>query len=267
MDYKIINNLKVFYRKDTSDELVIKEIFEDRIFEKGFPEYRAKRDHIIIDVGAHIGVYSMILSQQINKGILYAFEPCADTFTYLNKNIKINKIHNIKSYKIALNNNIGTTKLFYDIENGNWGHSIVKKFSTEGEMVETDTLSHFFLTNNIQKCDLIKFNCEGAEFKILLTTPVAELKKINHMLVLYHMDLTEDYSIEQLIAHLKKASFYTEIRQKSFDGKRGWLIVIKASKIKKVVLEVKSKLQKKKILMESKLRILKRRIINAAKGI
>ena len=241
--HKNINNLKVFYRAGTSDELVIQETFYDHIFEKGFPEYQPKEDDVIIDIGAHIGTYSLVVSQQLKKGTVYAFEPCLDTFTLLQKNAEENAIKNIIPLKIALSDSIGTTTLFYDIENGNWGHSIVKSFSSEGEVVETSTLANFFETNNINRCDFIKFNCEGAEFKILLATPVDVLKRVKHMLVLFHLDLTDEYTIEQLLNHLAAAGFYTEIRQRSHDSKRGWLIVIKASFFKKAVLVLKRKIK------------------------
>ncbi len=243
MEHKTNNNLKVFYREGTSDELVIQETFYDQIFEKGFPEYQPKEDDVIIDIGAHIGTYSLVVSQQLKKGTVYAFEPCLDTFTYLQRNVTENEIKNIIPLKIALSDSIGTTTLFYDIENGNWGHSIVKSFSSEGEVVETDTLSNFFEANNINRCDFIKFNCEGAEFKILLAAPVSVLKRVKNMLVLFHLDLTDEYSIEQLLSHLKAAGFYTEIRQRSHDAKRGWLIVIKASFFRKAGLILKRKMK------------------------
>jgi len=240
MDYKSIDNLKVYYRKGTSDESVIKETFFDQIFQIGFPEYIPKPDHIVIDIGAHIGTYSLLLSQILTAGMVHAFEPCEETYVHLEKNITGNNIKNIKAHKIALTDSIGETKLYYDTENGNWGHSIVKELSSFGEIVKTDTLSSFFETNKIENCDYIKFNCEGAEFKILLSTPVEVLKKVQNMLVLYHLDLTSEYTIKQLIDHLKKAGFYTEIRQKRDDGKRGWLIVIRASAFKKIGLTLKS---------------------------
>ena len=229
MDYKSINNLKVFFRKGTSDEYVIKDTIIDHIFENGFPEYKPEKDDLVIDIGAHIGTYSLVLSQQLTNGAIHAFEPCLDTFNYLEQNIKGNKLANVFAHKIALSDSIGTTKLYYDTEHGNWGHSIIKDFSSEGEIVKTDTLSNFFTENHIEKCDLIKFNCEGAEFKILLSTPMSLLKKIQKMLVLYHLDLANDTTIEQLISHLKNAGFYTEIRQESDDKKRGWLIAIRGS--------------------------------------
>jgi FkbM family methyltransferase len=258
MEYKTINDLNVFYREGTSDEFVIQETFYDQIFEKGFPEYKVKDNDVVIDIGAHIGTYSLVLSQQLKSGTIYAFEPCLDTFTYLQKNVSENKIANIIPLKIALSDSIGTTTLFYDIENGNWGHSIVKSFSSEGEVVETNTLTNFFEANNISNCDFIKFNCEGAEFKILLSTPVDVLKKIKYMLVLFHLDLTDEYSIEQLLNHLHAAGLYTEIRQRSFDSKRGWLIVINASFLRKTGLTIKRKIKSAKTQLLRPFRKIKR---------
>jgi hypothetical protein len=145
--------------------------------------------------------------------------------------VEINKITNIKIFKSALSDHVGETKLFYDLENGNWGHSITRNFSSEGEIVKMDTLANFFQINNIKKCDFIKFNCEGAEFGILLSCPIEVLKKVKNMLVLYHLDLISNYTLEELIKHLQSAGFYTEIRQKSYDEKRGWLIVMRKTKL------------------------------------
>ncbi|HEY4326116.1 MAG TPA: FkbM family methyltransferase [Mucilaginibacter sp.] len=226
--YKNIDGLDVFYRKGTCDDVVIKETFQDELFEKGFPEYKIKKNHLVIDIGAHIGAYSLKLSRQLTDGLVYAFEPCLDTFTYLEKNVVSNNIKNINIIRVALSDHVGETKLYYDHRNGSWGHSIVKNFSSNGEMVQTDTLSNFFKTNSIRKCDFMKFNCEGAEFKILLSTPTAILQRIRHILVLYHLDLTDDYTIEQLVNHLKKSGFYTNIRQENPQKQRGWLIAFQS---------------------------------------
>lgn len=258
MDYKSINNLKVFFRKGTSDEYVIKDTIIDHIFENGFPEYQPEKNHLVIDIGAHIGTYSLVLSQLLTDGAIHAFEPCLDTFNYLERNIKGNNLTNVFAHKIALSDSIGTTKLYYDTEHGNWGHSIIKDFSSEGEIVKTDTLSNFFTVNNIEKCDFMKFNCEGAEFKILLSTPVELLKRVDKMLILYHLDLANDVTIEQLIMRLKHAGFYTEIRQESNDKKRGWLIAIRGS----VFAKVKMSFIKKYYRFRIKLGAAVKRIIN-----
>jgi|SRR6185437_6644585 len=239
LDTMRIAGYNVAYRPRTSDEEVINDTFNKDIFFKGFPEYKIQPNHVVLDIGAHIGTYSLQLASYLSGGKVFAFEPCLDTFTLLQKNVEINGLKSVAVYKVALTDYVGTTKLFYDIEHGNWGHSIVKSFSEQGEIVETDTLSNFLTKNKLDHLDFIKFNCEGAEFKIILSTPPEQLRKVDKMLVLYHMDLEEQYTVQDLIRHLRKAGFYTEIRNIEDAGKRGWLCVMQAGPMEKAVLATK----------------------------
>lgn len=246
---KTINGLTFFYREFSPDEQVIKDTITDNIFFEGFPEYKIKPNHIVFDIGAHIGAFSLLLSSRLPKGKVFAFEPCLETFEILEKNIEVNSIENILPFKVALTDYVGETKLYYDVNEGNWGHSITKAYSEKGEVVPTDTLNNFFQTHKIEKCDFMKFNCEGAEFKIILSTPKEALKKIDTMLVLYHMDLAEEFKISQLVNHLKSAGFYTEIRNQTEEGKRGWLIVMRVNYFQKTIFLSKIKIRKGKKLL------------------
>src|SRR5579871_5050502 len=153
-----VAGFNIAFRPNSSDEEVIRDTFEKDIFFKGFPEYQGGSNHTVLDIGAHIGTYSLQLSSYVPSGKVYAFEPCLDTYTLLAKNVEINSLKNVEVHKIALTDYTGTTKLFYDIEHGNWGHSIVKSFSEQGEIVNTDTLANFFTSHKIDKIDFIKFN-------------------------------------------------------------------------------------------------------------
>ena len=50
----------IFYRDHASDEDVLRYGFERDIFFLGVPEYRPHREDTIIDVGAHIGTFSLL---------------------------------------------------------------------------------------------------------------------------------------------------------------------------------------------------------------
>ena len=128
IEIKKVGKFNIHYRPNSSDEDVLMHSFENDIFYKGIPEYLSKKTAIIIDVGAHIGTFSMLSSIISPKGKIYAIEPCKETFEILNKNKIENKIENLLLSNIALSDFKGETKLFYDNEFGNWGHSISKKF-------------------------------------------------------------------------------------------------------------------------------------------
>jgi FkbM family methyltransferase len=235
------NGIRMAYRLGSVDEQVICDTIVDDIFFKGTPEYVPKSDDILIDVGAHIGAFSILAATRVPYGRIYAIEPSQESFELLEQNVQLNRCSNIIPIKKALHDRKGEIKLFHDIELGNWGHSIVKEFSTEGEMVQCDTLERFFVENRIQVCNFIKFNCEGAEFSILLSAPIATLKKIENILILYHCDLETKYGLDELAQHLKKANF---ILVKRFQfGERGWIIGHR-NLLRHVLLSTKHRIKK-----------------------
>ncbi|MCE7992762.1 MAG: FkbM family methyltransferase [Roseivirga sp.] len=233
------NGLQVFYREGTADEGVLQHSFEKDIFFKGMPEYQPRDGHCIIDIGAHIGTFSLLAATTNKIGKIYAIEPCLDTYSVLEKNILENRLINLHPHRLALSDKKGTAKLFYDTATGNWGHSLTHAFSAQGEEVPTDTLDAFFEENDIEHCHFIKFNCEGSEFDILLQASSETLARIDNMLVLYHMDLTDKHHVNDIIKRLKKLGFYTEKRYVSQKGKRGWLVVMRTNGVHSIFLSFK----------------------------
>lgn len=218
-----INGINIFYRENSADEFVLNHSFEKDIYLLNIKGYTPKSGDIIIDIGAHIGTFAIYLAS-ISAGInVYAIEASKDTYSYLQKNINENNISNVHSFHIALSGQIGKIKLFHDLKSGNWGHSISKNISDSFEEVEATTLNEFIKNNNIGVCDLVKLNCEGAEFDILLNTDNNILSKsIKRLIILYHEDLSESSSYKSLLRHLKNSNFATTILFK--EKKRGWII-------------------------------------------
>ena len=220
MEIKRIGNFDVAYRSGTADESVIDHSFDKDIFFTGVPEYIPGTNDVIIDVGAHIGTFSMLAAQKSPKGQIYAIEASLETFNYLRANVALNKLAHVSPFYLALSDRKGTVHLHHD--RGNWGHSIMKELSNRREEVPCYTLENFMTTNRIESCHYVKFNCEGAEFPILMSTPNRILQRIRMMLVLYHEDLAEGYTLKGLQSKLEDAGFTTELRNPR--RTRGWLI-------------------------------------------
>ncbi len=220
LDIGSFSGFEIAYRRGTTDEDVIAECFDHDIFFAGVPEYRPAEDHIIIDVGAHIGTFSLLAASKVPKGQVYAIEASIETFNLLRINVALNHAANIDPSHLALADNQGTCTLYYDL--GHWGHTIVKPLGGHGETVSTDSLASFLKARNISRCHFMKLNCEGAEFPILLSAPVEVLQRFNMMLILYHCDLYTKYSKQDLVAHLRVSGFNTTIRETTHE--RGWII-------------------------------------------
>lgn len=152
MKQRKIDNLIINYRENSADELVLEHSFEKDIFLSSIPYYKIRDNQIIIDVGAHIGTFSLFLSNK-NKSIkTFSFEPSEETYDLMKLNISDNNLEEvIIPLRYALFDEDSETKLFHDEESGNWGHSIVNPLSTSYERVQTISPNTFFDQYNINK--------------------------------------------------------------------------------------------------------------------
>lgn len=228
MRQRKINNIVINYRENSADELVLEHSFENDIFLSSIPYYRIRNRKIILDVGAHIGTFSLFLSQRNKSLKIFAFEPSEKTFDVLKMNILENNLANvIIPLKIALYDKDSEVKLYHDEESGNWGHSIVCPLSNTYEDVKTLSMDTFFDGYGIKKCDLIKFNCEGAEFKIISSMSDKVLNSIKTWIILYHEDIEKNGNHKEILKRLKKNQFITNHIRVSDDNKRGWITATK----------------------------------------
>lgn len=230
----------VYYRPGTADELVLNESFDRDIFFSIVPEYRPKATDVIVDVGAHIGCFSLLAATKSPSGAIYSFEPSAETFEILQKNVAVNRLSIINSFQLAMAGSNEPALLYHDLTTGNWGHSIIKAVSAESESVRCITLKAFMESENIQHIDFIKFNCEGAEYAILLNTEVPVLRKIKCMLILYHGYLEDRYTKNQLAGHLGEAGFRIRYRRTNKDDDSGSMIAYRASFFENVTIELRT---------------------------
>ncbi|HEB12086.1 MAG TPA: FkbM family methyltransferase [Actinobacteria bacterium] len=211
---------EIAYRKDTADELVIGDSFDNDKFFSETPEYQPDTGHVIIEIGAHIGTFSLLSSSKIGHGKVYAIEASEDSFNLLRINVALNQPANISVHHLAIADKEGRCTLYHDA--GNWGNSTVKRLSESSETVNACTLSAFLDRNRINECHFLKLNCEGGEFPILLSTPNNVLQRFGTILVLYHCDLWSNNTEDDLISHLESSGLNCVIRNRS--EKRGWII-------------------------------------------
>jgi len=197
---KLRNGLKFFVNSWESAGPINSIIF--------FKEYgslkKSKAKEVYIDVGAHIGAFS-VYSASLNKGRkVYAFEPESNNYKMLKKNISINSLHNIQPYNIAVAGKTGKGFLALG-RAGTQSHSLFRK-SKKTKEVKTISLNDIFRVNKINECDFLKMDCEGAEYDIFFNTNHNVLRRINKMFIECHD--TEDNKCNDLLVFLKKSGIF-----------------------------------------------------------
>lgn len=129
------------------------------------------KGNVVFDIGANIGYLSIYISKLIgSQGKVFAFEPESNNYYKLQKNIALNKINNILTYKVACSNKEEELKLYLSEGINKGTHSLIKKEylqQEQFEIVNTIKLDDFIVKNNIDYINLIKIDVEGAELEVI----------------------------------------------------------------------------------------------------
>lgn len=123
----------------------------------------------IIDGGANIGTYSLMVNDILPEATIYAFEPVKETFDQLTQQVAgkngIKPIaKGLYSENISREINLfksSTHSSIYEIK----GLSYKTEGSTTIELIKGDD---FLRQNNLSKIDFLKLDLEGAEYDALL---------------------------------------------------------------------------------------------------
>ncbi len=114
-----LRTAKLCYRKGTVDERVIlKESFQNDIYLPALPEYTVGLDHVVIDIGAYIGTFSLLMAALAPHGHVFAIEPAHDTFRILQTNVALNGLSNVFIFNLALADRKGSATLYHDLATG-----------------------------------------------------------------------------------------------------------------------------------------------------
>lgn len=131
-------------------------------------------DSIFIDIGANIGLVSLIISRLVDK--VYSFEPVISSYRYLCRNIELNNIKNVIPLNVALSDKcslIEVTNIPYGETNKIVKtHLIEEEISREYDFINVyastlDNLNNYYLHLKENKKIIIKIDTESHEQYVL----------------------------------------------------------------------------------------------------
>lgn len=119
---------------------------------------------IVLDVGANMGWYSLLIARQVKGCQIHAFEPIPRTYSFLTKNINLNRAECVTAHPFGLSNERkDLTFYFYPEGSGNASSANLSERS-DAELVtcHVERLDDFANANQLH-VDFIKCDVEGAE--------------------------------------------------------------------------------------------------------
>lgn len=180
------------------DAWIIEEMWGSDVYERFS---KVKRGSVVIDIGAHIGIFTIKASKEVGKnGLVIACEPHPTTYTLLITNLNNNRCKNVVPLNIALSDSKGETKLYLSPYGDTCRHSLVVKRSDKYVLVRLDTLDNIIRKCGLDRVDFIKIDVESAELQVLKGAKKT-LKKFRPSLSIaaYHTS-TEAEEISEFLA-------------------------------------------------------------------
>ena len=170
---RTINYYDVKVVIDLRDYLVSRRIFLSGTFNKPVENLIMKHLHSgmnVIDAGANIGAYSMMMSLQVSEtGKVIAFEPDQRNISLFKKSTKANSFKNITLYEQLLSDSNGENEIYLD--KSYFGASSIIRDELPTELYKKNIVSSVSLDEVISKenirIDFIKVNIEGSELKFI----------------------------------------------------------------------------------------------------
>lgn len=128
-----------------------------------------KKVKTVVDVGANVGLFSLMVSDVLPKSRIYAIEPIPSTYKALEKNTRHND--KIKTHQQAIGSRSGYTQMYFNEQNSLGSHFLwgTEVFSKQEHQlrIKVNTLDKFCRTNSLKDIDLLKVDVETFETEVL----------------------------------------------------------------------------------------------------
>jgi len=218
---KIVYRNRIVLDLDINDWIQQNLYFLDQYEEKEirFLESMLKPGDLFIDVGANIGLFSLVASAIIGEsGKVYAFEPYSKNFDKLLHHVKLNRLGNVIAERRAVSDKSGWIDIKANDDDLNDGmfSAYVDTF-TSSESVPTIELDQYIKDNIKQPIRFVKMDIEGGEYLAIKGMSTTLAKDHPVVLVEINPDILSKTSftptmIEDEFFRLKYSKYYLGLK-------------------------------------------------------
>lgn len=180
----------MLHRLNTNDADTIRAVMVyDEYLTKTF---NYKDGDIFFDLGSHIGTFSVLMASLNPTFRVYSYEPIPENFEILKDNILLNNLENVFPFQLAISSDSdGQDPIYYTRDDTPFGaaHKFIGSTlpgSDDIFLADRISLNNVFERNNIEKCRLIKTDCEGAEVRGFSTLKREHFNKIDYVIGEFH---------------------------------------------------------------------------------
>lgn len=209
---ELSNGLVVHSNERTPVYEMFREVFTSEIYscEEVWPP---GDDSVVLDIGANIGLYSLMVATRWPDILVHAFEPAPDSYATLVRNVAENGFDmRVQCHRVAVSHESGTAVLFRDrtsacdslvAPQGEWCSRALDKVVVKS--ISLDDLFSTFLDPESRV--LVKIDAEGSEFDILSGASPDVLTRIDQLVLECHNYLYDEDRSSELVGLLARHGF------------------------------------------------------------
>jgi FkbM family methyltransferase len=179
------DGIKLYARQNLWDARIIREIFVQRPYLRGFHDLPAAP--VVVDVGGYIGDFSIYAARRMNASKVVVYEPTSENWRMLIDNIALN---HLEGRIIAVNEAVGesgTLKLNVDVDGQEIHSSAYWYPDAPKREVASITLDQLLEAHDLPQVDLLKVDCEGGEYDIFTHASDQALARISRVTMEWHL--------------------------------------------------------------------------------
>jgi len=190
-------DIKVAIRRGTNDSLVADAVMVYDEYQAASLRYDS--GDIFIDVGAHIGTWSILMATANPSFFVFSVEPVPENYEMIKNNIKINNLVNVIPFETTISGSSeGEESVFYTDDSTSFGKEnkfVASMLGGSGKELKVKNTSLEDLLNTVPKVKVLKIDCEGCEVLGFANLSEKNMKKIEYIVGEFHAFRGMDFPI------------------------------------------------------------------------
>ncbi len=163
----------------------------------------------VLDIGAHVGAFAVGIAQRYPAAKVTCYEPSPTTARYLRANIITNHLHQrVQIHAAAVASEPGSVHLYSDGDASGGATTIDPALGSERRsrtVTVCPAVAFETAVSSAGNVNLVKLDCEGAEYDIVLNSDPSYWEHVRCVLLEYHP--VAGHSWEELAGHFSDLGF------------------------------------------------------------
>jgi FkbM family methyltransferase len=157
-----------------------------------------REDAIVVDIGANIGDFTVLVARRCPRGRVVAVEPVTRSARVIAAQVALNRLSNVTVVRAA----VGAASRTAAIDDAGMSSRVVDGVS--GDAVPVVTLERLMSEQHLDTVDLLKLDCEGAEWDIL-PAAAGVLPRVQQIAMEFHGE--RGWTAERLAEWLRERGY------------------------------------------------------------